>query len=151
MASTQQERMSTPATLLYQDKETSLGWALITDDDLWLTLPDLTTSTGWELKPEGVCRDEVCIPILGDTSAFILEEGTETWFNLAEFARLLEQPYARDASNNGWYFGASSEEGRSQLTATVAPDFTLPDLEGNLYSLSDFLGKKVVLACWASW
>ena len=30
-------------------------------------------------------------------------------------------------------------------------DFTLPDLQGNLYSLADFRGKKVVLACWASW
>ncbi len=28
---------------------------------------------------------------------------------------------------------------------TKAPDFTLPDKDGNLVSLSDFLGKKVVL------
>ena len=28
---------------------------------------------------------------------------------------------------------------------TKAPDFTLPDKEGNMVSLSDFLGKKVVL------
>ena len=28
---------------------------------------------------------------------------------------------------------------------TKAPDFTLPDGEGNLVSLSDFLGKKVIL------
>ena len=28
---------------------------------------------------------------------------------------------------------------------TKAPDFTLPDKEGNMVSLSDFLGKKVIL------
>ena len=28
---------------------------------------------------------------------------------------------------------------------TKAPDFTLPDKDGNPVSLSDFLGKKVVL------
>lgn len=30
-------------------------------------------------------------------------------------------------------------------TGTKAPDFTLPDKDGNLVSLSDFAGKKVVL------
>ena len=28
---------------------------------------------------------------------------------------------------------------------TKAPEFSLPDKEGNIVSLSDFLGKKVVL------
>ena len=28
---------------------------------------------------------------------------------------------------------------------TKAPDFTLPDKDGNLVTLSDFLGKKVIL------
>jgi peroxiredoxin len=31
-----------------------------------------------------------------------------------------------------------------------APDFTLGDLDGNLHSLSDHRGKKVVLLTWAS-
>ncbi len=34
---------------------------------------------------------------------------------------------------------------------TEAPSFTLPDLEGNPVSLSDFRGKTVVLVFWASW
>jgi thiol-disulfide isomerase/thioredoxin len=33
----------------------------------------------------------------------------------------------------------------------VAPDFTLPDLEGNKVSLSDFKGKVVYMDIWASW
>ena len=32
-----------------------------------------------------------------------------------------------------------------------APDFTVYDLEGNAYRLSDFRGKPVVLNFWASW
>ena len=32
-----------------------------------------------------------------------------------------------------------------------APDFTLPDLEGRQHSLSDYRGRKVFLASWASW
>ena len=34
---------------------------------------------------------------------------------------------------------------------TLAPDFTLPTLQGETVSLSDFLGKKVAIVIWASW
>ena len=34
---------------------------------------------------------------------------------------------------------------------SLAPDFTVYDLEGNAYKLSDFQGKPVLLNFWASW
>ena len=34
---------------------------------------------------------------------------------------------------------------------TPAPDFALPDLDGRVHRLSDFRGRKVFLATWASW
>jgi peroxiredoxin len=37
------------------------------------------------------------------------------------------------------------------LSSLAAPDFTLPDMNGKLHSLSDFRGKKVLLLTWASW
>ena len=152
MSITQRAGSAVPATILYQDKVTAIGRALTKEDDLWMTLPDLTACTGWELKPEGICQDEVCILIpAGSMSAFVQEEGEESWFNLSEFARLREQPFARDDTHNVWSFGAPSDEWGSQLSPLIAPDFTLPDTEGNLYSLSDFRGKKVFLVCWASW
>ena len=33
----------------------------------------------------------------------------------------------------------------------LAPDFTLPSLDGTDVSLSDYLGKKLILFMWASW
>lgn len=33
----------------------------------------------------------------------------------------------------------------------LAPDFNLPDIDGNMYKLSDQKGKKVYLKYWASW
>ena len=41
--------------------------------------------------------------------------------------------------------GATEEKG------SEAPDFTVYDLEGNAYKLSDFRGKPVLLNFWASW
>ena len=152
MSTTHRTGSTVPATILYQDKVTAIGRALTEDDDLWMTLPDLTACTGWELKPEGICQDEVCILIPeGSMSAFVHEDGEERWFNLSEFARFIEQPYARDDTYSVWSFGAPSEEWGGQLNPHIAPDFTLPDPDGNLHSLSEFRGKKVFLVCWASW
>ncbi|NDG42002.1 MAG: TlpA family protein disulfide reductase, partial [Betaproteobacteria bacterium] len=37
------------------------------------------------------------------------------------------------------------------LSTLEAPDFELPDLAGQTHRLSDYRGKKVLLATWASW
>ena len=52
-----------PVTVLSEDKETSVARAHTSPSELWLTLPDLEKATGWDLKPEGVCRDELCFPL----------------------------------------------------------------------------------------
>jgi len=69
---------------------------------------------------------------------------------LTGFARLMSQPVAHDATYSAWYFGSRSDQ-RRQLASLDAPDFTLPDIDGKLHSLSDFQGKKVFLVTWASW
>ena len=48
----------------------------------------------------------------------------------------------------------TSEETESEDTVeelVMAPDFTVYDAEGNAVSLSDFVGKPVVVNFWASW
>lgn len=37
------------------------------------------------------------------------------------------------------------------LPGSKAPDFTLPDLEGNMVSLSDYRGRVVFINFWATW
>ena len=139
-------------TILYEGKSTSVPTAVSTDDDVWLDLADLTASTGWDVKPEGICHDETCIIVPEDVMSSIVNEmENKTWFNLAGFARFLERPYAHDNAHNVWSFGAMSDNLEIPFGPIYAPDFTLPDLEGKSYSLSDFRGKKVFLACWASW
>jgi cytochrome c biogenesis protein CcmG/thiol:disulfide interchange protein DsbE len=42
-------------------------------------------------------------------------------------------------------------EDKEKIEYPKAPDFTLKDLEGNEVSLSDYLGKVVIIDFWATW
>ena len=46
---------------------------------------------------------------------------------------------------------ADAASDATEAPQQLAPDFTVYDLEGNAYQLSDFRGKPVVLNFWASW
>ena len=139
-------------TVIYDNQTTEVAppSATLSADDLWVTLDDLKRATGFVIKPQGVCRDELCFPIpKARRSAFLSEQKTTTWFNLSEFARLLRQPVARE--KEVWYFGPRPDEQNAFVGSLVAPDFKLPDMNGKPHSLSDFRGKKVLLVTWASW
>jgi hypothetical protein len=103
------------------------------------------------LKPQGVCKEELCFPLPKTRRTEFLNEGAgKTWFHLTAFAQLVGQPVARDAALSAWYFGLRSDQ-RQGLSSLTAPNFTLPDINGKMHSLADFRGKKVLVVTWASW
>jgi hypothetical protein len=119
-------------------------------ENLWLSKADLTTASGWELKPEGACMGDLCIPIpAARATEFVRDSGRS--FNLAALARYLGQPVVHDDKVGAWYFGEAAATRRANLASLQAPDFELPDLDGKMHRLSDYRGKKVLLAAWASW
>jgi len=63
----------------------------------------------------------------------------------------LQQAHVTDYADGIWSFGAMPLERRGFLQGGEAPDFALPDRDGNIVRLSDFRGKKVLLLTWASW
>jgi hypothetical protein len=138
----------TTATVLYQDREARTDAARPEGDGLWIPLSELKAVSGWELKPEGVCKDEVCVPVPDARRQALIRDDQ---FNLTEYARLIEQPVAHDDTNAVWYYGPPAWEWKSRLASRAAPDFELPDLSGRLHSLSELHGKKVLLLFWASW
>ena len=141
----------TAQTILYQDRERSVA-AETDGDNLWLSLPELEAATGWELKPEGVCKDEICVPVpQARRHALIRDEPKATRFNLSEFARLIEAPFAHDQKHAVWYFGRPGWEWKSGLVSREAPDFSLPDLAGQIHRLSELRGRKLFLLFWATW
>lgn len=138
--------------VIYDGVATEVSSAPEAQQDLWITTSDLTRATRFVIKPQGVCRDELCFPLPKNRKAeFVAKKGSTTWFNLSEFARLIKQPFVTDQKNGVWSFGARAAEQSSYLTSLEAPTFTLPDLNGKLHSLADFRGKKVLLVTWASW
>jgi hypothetical protein len=114
------------------------------NDGLWVSAADAARATGWTLKPEGMCRDEICVPL--PASAV---RGDQV--DLAAFWDKLGAPRVGDASGAVWALGASVADRTSALTGLMAPDFELPDLAGTPHRLSALRKKKVFLATWASW
>jgi peroxiredoxin len=45
----------------------------------------------------------------------------------------------------------STTNSKKPLESSLAPDFTMPDVDGKLVSLSSFKGKYVLVDFWASW
>ncbi len=139
-------------TVIYGGLATEVAVATDSSSDLWITTSDLSRATRFVIKPQGVCRDELCFPLPKNRKAeFVSKKGPTTWFNLSAFAKLIKQPVVVDQKNGVWYFGARDAEQNDYLTSLEAPNFTLPDLNGKLHSLADFRGKKVLLVTWASW
>ena len=113
-------------------------------DGLWMSAADAEKVTGWTLKPEGMCRAELCVPL---PAAAVKGKDVD----VAAFWNKLGGPVVGSEDGEVWALGAPAAERNAVLERLEAPDFTLPDVDGAPRSLSQLRGKKVFLATWASW
>jgi len=133
---------STSGTVLYSDRTVKLDKIQPQGNDLWVRSADLPRINEFELKPQGACRADLCIPVSKD-----LKNGE--WFNLTGFARKIGQSVVADSSV--WSFGEIPVVRGNYYSTRIAPDFAVPDRSGKMVHLSDFRGKKVLVVTWASW
>ena len=89
---------------------------------------------GWALKPEGLCRDETCVPLLGRS--------------VTEALGLL---VVHDEEAGVAAVAPSAETHRREAAGGKAPRLDLQDVDGNPVSFDDLSGHKRVLVTWASW
>jgi hypothetical protein len=101
---------------------------------------DLHARTEWEIKPEGACKADRCVP-LPDSDGDLVD--------VQVLAERLGMALVQDEAHGLWALGPESG-GRALLSADL-PEITLPDRHGNPFSLSSLHGKKVLLVAWASW
>jgi hypothetical protein len=95
---------------------------------------EFQAATGWEVKPEGACKGEVCVA---------LAEGA---FDLLAAAERLGMAVVSEPGL--WAVGPETLTGRALITAD-ASDFHLPDLDGGDFGINSLRGQKVVVVSWA--
>ena len=134
-------------TVLYQGKAITLA-ETGSGDGLLIRPEDLPGVNGFELKPEGACYADMCIPM--NTDLLVEQDGRE-WFNLTAFADLLGQPYVADADARVWSFAEIPAKRESMMVDAMAPDFEVTDRQGNVIRLADLKGKKALIVTWSSW
>ncbi len=134
--------------IIYGERATAGVDAESIGGGLWLSAGDLKRVSGWEFKPQGFCKGDLCLPVPDARKNEFVDRGR---CNLAALAGLLGQPVVADAEFNAWCIGEAAAERKRTLTSLDAPDFSLPDLDGKMHSLSDYRGKKVFVVSWASW
>ena len=120
-------------TLLDGDRTTT-----VPSDGFSLTAEALLQATGWELKPHGLCRGDVCVP--GSLSAPV---------SLAEVAAALRRPLAAQEVDHGWVAVLGEPRGAVQ-SGDVAPPVVLPDVDGNDVQVTG-RGRKTAVVAWSTW
>lgn len=118
-------------TILKDNRIEDSASARVSSGDLWMPVAEYQRIVGQELPPDP--------PAYGDD------------INVSAHWRNLRRPVLSSEADDVFVLGASARDRTEALHAPLAPDFTLPDLEGTPHSLSDYLGNKVFLTTWSSW
>ncbi len=109
--------------------------------ELQVPTEQFEAETGWQLKPEGACKGDLCVPLPDEAVA----NGT---VDIQAVAPRLGMPVVHDAQRGLYALGPESISGHALATAE-APELVLPDLAGNEFRLSSLRGQKVLLVAWA--
>jgi peroxiredoxin len=117
------------------------------DRDTFLIDPDrLPEALGWELKPSGLCQETTCVPV-PDMAALRVGEQLD----LVAVARALGRPTVIDVDAGLLAVALPAELRRRALEDLRAPEFALPDLNGDLHGLYEWAGLKKALVTFSSW
>ena len=112
-------------------------------ESLQVSSDELAARTGWELKPKGLCKADRCVP------AADCGLPTADALDARAVAGALGMALVHDEAHGLYALGPESG-GRALMSAQL-PEITLPDRDGNPFSLQSLLGTKVLLVAWASW
>lgn len=103
---------------------------------------EFAARTGWHAKPQGLCKGDLCFPAPDAIN-------TDGSLSVTAVAERLGMPLVSDDGSGLMALGP--ESGGKALSTVEVPDITLPDVDGNPFSLSALHGRKVLLVAWASW
>jgi hypothetical protein len=135
-------------TVLTESGERIVRGGEAAGEALWLPAPEAEAATGFTMKPQGLCKGELCVPLPAGREAELVSGGR---VNVAALWRHLGWPVVQSERADVWVLAQSARDRAATLRSLEAPDFTLPDAAGRMHSLWDHRGKKILLVTWASW
>lgn len=133
------------ATIMFEEASTVVP-ACVDGDALLMSDADIARATGWQLRPEGLCRDSRCLPTRAHPLLLVNDA-----VDVRVFADVLRRPVVVDAAAGVAAIGEDAGDLGARLESLDAPDFTLSDLAGKPHTFSAIGRKKKLLVTWASW
>lgn len=118
---------------------TLLDGGTVESDGLLVSADALAAATGWELKPQGLCRGDACVP------ATLTEP-----VSLSEVAQLLGRPLAHHDLGDRVVAVLGEPAGTTAGTGQSAPPLELPDLDGAPVPVGR-PGRKTAVVAWSTW
>jgi hypothetical protein len=109
-------------------------------DRLELTPAELEEKMGWSLEPEGLCRDDRCVPFPSAPNEPV---------DVRAVAERLRMPVVHDEKHGLWALGP--ESGGHVLESVDLPPIVLADVDGQPFDFASLRGRKLVISAWASW
>jgi hypothetical protein len=134
----------TRATIVTE--EAAVVDATVDGDRLLIGARALPDAIGWEWKPEGLCRDHVCVPVRDRKRLLVGER-----LDVAAVAEALGRPAVVDAPAGIAAIAHEAETREEALHTRRAPNFRLRDLDGIEHELAEWRGRKRLLVAFASW
>jgi peroxiredoxin len=140
---------TTDRTITLLDDGATEVTVAVDGDDVVLSAADLAAALGWELKPEGLCRGDVCVPVR-DRSR-VEAAGAGGGVSLPGVAAALDRPLVVDLDAGVAALGPPRTSRRQALAGGPLPELALPDVDGRVVDLASLRGRKVVVTAFATW
>lgn len=118
----------------------------IVDGRIAIDAEGLPDALGWQLKPEGLCQADVCVPV-ADRSALMIGDRID----VAAAAAAVGRSSVLDADLGAIAVSQPAAARNDVVNGMHAPNMVLPDLDGNDVAMADFRGRKKLLVVFASW
>jgi hypothetical protein len=112
-------------------------------DTLELMPDEFARATGWEIRPEGACNQERCVPLPGGVRR------ADGRVDGRAVAGSIGMPVVADETYHLWAIGPQA--GGRVLDSAGLPDVVLPDFDGRPFELASLRGQKVVMIAWGSY
>jgi hypothetical protein len=120
--------------------------ATVQDAAVLVAPADFAAATGWELKPEGLCRGGLCVALRAFPGVVVDDR-----IDLVAVAAPMQREVLADIPAGVVAYGEHAAGVGARLAERVAADFTLADLDGKPHTFSAIGRKKKLLVTWASW